>query len=218
MIRPAGSLAAGEYLFLRRTPAWAPAALYLLISFYIARQGIEGITRLAAFVFPLTFVLSFLVILFSMENLELDNIRPVFFFESGRAVAAGTANQFSPFMVLLTALLVNPYLTRKDKTFPALAGATALASLLLLLTIVSGIGTYGAEGILRAFPFLNSPEKPNSPHPAILCPAFQRHLAEPGPGGYRILLLSPGGRGSPMVARLELQMVYLTPPAAGLFP
>ena len=165
MIRTSRIFSGGvNIFFLRRTPAWAPAALYLLISFYIARQGIEGITRLAAFVFPLTFVLSFLVILFSMENLELDNIRPVFFFESGRAVAAGTANQFSPFMVLLTALLVNPYLTRKDKTFPALAGATALASLLLLLTIVSGIGTYGAEGILRySFPVFELSRKTQLP-------------------------------------------------------
>lgn len=154
MIRTSRIFTSGvNIFFLRRTPAWASGAFFLLVSLYIARQGIEGITRLAAFVFPLTFVLSFLAILFSMGEIEPDNIRPVFFFESGRAVAAGTANQFSPFMVLLTALLIYPYLTRKDKGFPAMAGAAALASFLILLTIVSGIGNYGAEGILRySFP------------------------------------------------------------------
>jgi spore germination protein len=150
--------------FLRRTPAWASAAFFLLVSLYIARQGIEGITRLAAFVFPLTFVLSFLAILFSMKHVELDNIRPVFFFESGLAVAAGTANLFSPFMVLLTALMVNPYLTEKEKGFPTMTGAAALGSLLILLTSVSGIGNYGAEGILRySFPVFELSRKAQLP-------------------------------------------------------
>ena len=165
MIRTSRIFSGGvNIFFLRRTPAWASAAFFLLVSLYIARQGIEGITRLAAFVFPLTFVLSFLAILFSMEYMELDYIRPVFFFENGLAVAAGTANLFSPFMVLLTVLLINPYLTRKEKSFPVMAGATTLASFLILLTIVSGIGNYGAEGILRySFPVFELSRKAQLP-------------------------------------------------------
>jgi hypothetical protein len=67
-------------------------------------------------------------------------------------------------MVLLTVLLINPYLTRKEKSFPVMAGATTLASFLILLTIVSGIGNYGAEGILRySFPVFELSRKAQLP-------------------------------------------------------
>ena len=45
-----------------------------------------------------------------------------------------------------------------------MAGATTLASFLILLTIVSGIGNYGAEGILRySFPVFELSRKAQLP-------------------------------------------------------
>jgi len=150
--------------FLSRTPVWASIVLFLLVALFLAHQGIEGITRLAAFVFPLTFVLSFLAILFSLQNFELDNIRPVFFFENGLAVGNGVVHLFYPFLALLTALMINPYLTKKKKGFKVMTGAAALAFFLILLAIVSGIGNYGADGILRySYPVLELTRKANLP-------------------------------------------------------
>src|SRR5690554_5829893 len=149
--------------FLNRTPIWASVAIFLLVAFYVAHQGIEGLTRLAAFIFPVTFFLSFTAILFSFQNFELDNIRPVFLVD-GLAIPYGSVHMFYPFIVLLTVLMINPYLTKKEKSFKAMAGAGALAFLLIFLTIVSGIGNYGAKAILRySYPVLELIRKANLP-------------------------------------------------------
>lgn len=149
--------------FLGRTPIWASVALFLLVALYAAHQGIEGVSRLAAFIFPVTFFFGFMAILFSFQNFELDNIRPVFFID-GLAIPYGSVHMFYPFFVLLTVLLINPYLTEKQKSFKAMTGAAALAFLLILLTIVSGIGNYGAVGVLRySNPVLELTRKANLP-------------------------------------------------------
>ena len=149
--------------FLGRTPIWASVALFLIVALYAARQGIEGLTRLAAFIFPVTFFFSFMAILFSFQNFELENIRPLFFMD-GLVIPFGAVHMFFPFIVLLTVLAINPYLTQKQKSFKAMSGATALAFLLILSVIVSGIGNYGATGILRySYPVLELTRKANLP-------------------------------------------------------
>jgi spore germination protein (amino acid permease) len=149
--------------FLGRTPIWASVALFLLVAFYAAWQGLEGVTRLAAFVFPLTFLFSFAAIFFSFQNFELDNIRPLFFFD-GLAIPFGAAHMFYPFVVLLTVFIISPYLTEKQKSFKIMTGAAALTFLLIVVTIVSGIGNYGAAGVLRySYPVLELTRKANLP-------------------------------------------------------
>jgi spore germination protein len=149
--------------FLGRTPIWASVALFLIVALYAARQGLEGVTRLAAFIFPVTFLFSFMAILFSFQNFELDNIRPLFLID-GLKIPYGSVHMFYPFVVLLTVLLINPYLTEKQKSLRIMSGAAALAFFLILLTIVSGIGNYGAVGILRySYPVLELTRKANLP-------------------------------------------------------
>jgi spore germination protein len=149
--------------FLGRTPIWASVALFLLVAFYAARQGLEGVTRLAAFLFPVTFLFSFAAILFSFQNFELNNIRPLFLID-GLKIPIGSVHMFYPFVVLLTVLLINPYLTEKQKTFKIMTGAAALAFFLIAVTIVSGIGNYGAVGVLRySYPVLELTRKANLP-------------------------------------------------------
>lgn len=149
--------------FFGRTPLWASVALFLIVALYAAHQGIEGVTRLAAFIFPVTFLFSFLAIMFSFQNFELDNIRPLFFID-GFAIPYGSVHMFYPFIVLLTVLVLNPYLTEKHKSFKVMTGAAALAFIVIVATIVSGIGNYGAVGILRySNPVLELTRKANLP-------------------------------------------------------
>jgi len=137
----------GTY-FLIRTPEWVRALLFVTVAIFIAYQGIEGVTRLAAFAFPLTFVLSLLAIGFSFQNFELDNIRPIFFVD-GFKIPLGAMHLFFPFTPLAAVLIIYPYLTRKEKGLRMMMGAAGLASGLIFLTILSGIGNYSAPGVLR---------------------------------------------------------------------
>lgn len=149
--------------FLDRTPIWASVGLFLLVALYVAHHGIESIARLASFIFPVTFLFSFLAILFSFQDFDPDHLRPVFYTE-GLAIPFGAVHMFYPFIVLLTVLAINPYLTEKQRSSKAMAGAAALAFLLILMTIISGIGNYGATGILRySYPVLELTRKADLP-------------------------------------------------------
>ncbi|KJS19955.1 MAG: hypothetical protein VR72_16620 [Clostridiaceae bacterium BRH_c20a] len=156
------ALQSGTY-FLFRTPSWAIFLLYLGVLTYIAHQGIEGITRLAAFIFPVTFILSLMAIGFSFQSFELDNIRPIFFID-GLKIPLGAVQLFYPFFPLITVLMIYPYLTEKRKGFKTILGATTLAFFMILATIISGIGNYSAPGVLRySWPVIEVTRKANLP-------------------------------------------------------
>ncbi|MBU7005164.1 GerAB/ArcD/ProY family transporter [Phosphitispora fastidiosa] len=134
--------------FLSRTPMWVSIFVFLGVAAYIAHQGIEGLTRLAAFIFPVTFLFGILAILFSFQNFQLDNIRPIFLID-GFKIPYGSLHMFYPFIPLLTVLMIYPYLTEKQKSFKVITGATALVFAVIFLVILSGIGNYSAPGISR---------------------------------------------------------------------
>lgn len=134
--------------FLNRTPMWASMLLFLVVSSYVAHQGIEGVTRLAAFIFPVTFLFGLVALLFSFQNFQLANIRPIFLID-GLKIPIGSIHIFYPFIPLLTVLMIFPYLTEKQKSFKVVAGATALVFGVIFLAILSGIGNYSAPGLLR---------------------------------------------------------------------
>jgi spore germination protein len=150
--------------FLSRTPMWASVFIFMVVSTFVAYQGIEGVSRLAAFLFPVTFFFSFLAILFSFQNFDLENIRPIFFID-GFKIPLGTVYLFYPFISLLTVLMIFPYLTQKQKGFKVIFGAATLAASVILLVIVSGIGNYSAPGVLRySWPVLELTRKANLPY------------------------------------------------------
>lgn len=150
--------------FLNKTPMCASVFIFLVVSAFVAYQGIEGVSRLAAFLFPVTFFFSFIAILFSFQNFDLENIRPVFMID-GFKIPVGSVYLFYPFISLLTVLTIFPYLTKKQKSFKMITGAAVLASMVILMVIVSGIGNYSAPGVLRySWPVLEVARKANLPY------------------------------------------------------
>lgn len=134
--------------FLPRTPMWCSVLLFLIVSTFAAHQGIEGLSRLAAFIFPLTLLFSLLPILFSFQGFQLDHIRPILFIE-GERFAFGALQLYYPFIPLILIPMLFPYLTKRENMPRVLMGASALAFIMILLVIVSGLGNYGALGVLR---------------------------------------------------------------------
>lgn len=150
--------------FLSRTPMAVSVGLFLVVSFFVAYQGIEGVSRLAAFLFPVTFFFSSTALLFSFQNFELDNIRPIFLIDNFK-IPLGAIQLFYPFIALLTVLMIYPYLTAKQKGFRVITGATALACAMILMAVVSGIGNYSAPGLMRySWPVLELTRKANLPY------------------------------------------------------
>ena len=149
--------------FLPRTPLWVIVSITLLASAYIAYKGIEVITRLAAFIFPVAVVFIFLTAIFSFQGFSLDNIRPIFYTQ-GFQLPLGTLQMFYIFFPLAALFMFYPYLTEKQKGFKTIFAAMALAGAAILIFIVNAVGTYGETGILRySWPVLELTRKANLP-------------------------------------------------------
>lgn len=133
--------------FLRRTPLWAMALLVLLPSAYLALKGIEGITRLAAFMFPLAFLLISMNTLLSFQNFSLDHVRPVFSV-NGEKLLLGAANMFYIFFPLAAVLVLYHYLNDKQKGQKSLIAAGLLASVQIFVFVICAIGVFGRLGVL----------------------------------------------------------------------
>lgn len=134
--------------FLMNTPVWAITAVILLSVAYLAYQGIETITKLAAFIFPLAFIFIILSVALSFQNFDADHVRPVFYVKLPK-LSTGSLQLFYVFFPLSTVSIIYQYLTKKQKGQNVLMGATLLAFLPISLMILSAIGMYGAKGVLR---------------------------------------------------------------------
>lgn len=133
--------------FLIRTPIGVTIAALLLSSLYIAGKGIEGIARLAAFLFilPLFFILVTLVTAY--QGFDADNVRPVFFLE-GTKILSGTVHLFNAFLPLASLFMIYRYFTGKRAGgFRPIAAAAGLAALLFFFIILGTIGVYGAKKV-----------------------------------------------------------------------
>lgn len=149
--------------FLSRTPLWVIVAILLATTAYIAHKGIESITRLAAFIFPVAVVFIFLSAVFTFQGFRLDHVRPVFHTQ-GYELSLGALQMFYIYFPLTILFMVYPYLTKTKKGFKTILSAVLLASTAILIFVVSGIGTYGSAGILRySFPVLELTRKANVP-------------------------------------------------------
>ncbi len=152
--------------FLVRTPVGVTIVALILSAAYIASKGIEGITRLAAFLFilPLLFILLSLVA--SYQGFDPDNVRPVFFFEGGK-IFSGTVHLFDPFLPLASLFLIYRYFTEKQKLkgFKVIVAAAGLAGILLLAMMVGTIGVFGAKKVaMLSWPFMELTKHSDLPY------------------------------------------------------
>ncbi|HEX3048681.1 MAG TPA: endospore germination permease [Bacillota bacterium] len=134
--------------FLVRTPGWVINGAILLTVFYLSRKGIEGISRLASFLFILPLSISILTLVFSFQNFQLDNLKP-FFHLSGNRLMMGLVHSFNSFLPLSMLFMVYQYLTDGQKGFRMMLTATGLASIFILGIVISSLGTFGAVGVTR---------------------------------------------------------------------
>jgi len=149
--------------FLLRTPAWVIMALTLLSIMYLAYTGIEGITRLASFVFPLSFIFILLSTAISFQFFDPDKVRPVFYVQ-GYEIPIVALESFYSFFALAVLFVVLPYLTEQNKALKTLVTANTLAFAFTFLLVIAAIGTFGAKGVLRySWPIMELIKNTNIP-------------------------------------------------------
>lgn len=150
--------------FLLRTPSWVIIALTLLSVTYLAHTGIEGMSRLASFVFPLAFIFITLSTVVSFQFFDLDKIRPVFYIQ-GNTIPTVTLESFYSFFALSVLFVVLPYLTEQNKAMKTILTANLLAFIPTFLLVMAAIGTFGPNGVLRySWPVMEVMKNTNLPY------------------------------------------------------
>ncbi|MFC4077082.1 GerAB/ArcD/ProY family transporter [Salinithrix halophila] len=143
----ARSLAEVLHVFLlEQTPIEVLIISFLSVSTYLVIGGINPMVRLFQFLLPLTMIIFVLVIVLSLQNFELDNLRPVL----GRGVTPlikglkATALSYSGFeiMLLLTAFMKKPVLATRS-VFIGISIPLIFYTALVLVAI----GSFGTEDL-----------------------------------------------------------------------
>ncbi|MFC5449930.1 GerAB/ArcD/ProY family transporter [Paenibacillus aestuarii] len=132
-------------LIMPRTPSWVIIAGILAVVVYAVSQGIEVIGRCAEFIGPLIIFIVILTLLLSVNNWRSEYIMPVFKdlplnpIIHGALPPAAIIGQ-NVILIMLFKFTSNP----RAATKAAVAG-TALASLMVTITVVMVITTFGSS-------------------------------------------------------------------------
>jgi len=153
---------------LPRTPFQVILGLILLIEFYITSKGIEGISRVTAFIFIFCLIFVLLFTVSSYQNFQLDNVLPIFDFtlkdlKNGKYFE-GIIHLFNVGLPSAMLFMVYPYLSERRKGLKTLLVSSGLAVLLIEMVIISNIGIWGSKGVLQFdWPFMELGKQTNIP-------------------------------------------------------
>lgn len=157
---------AGHYnmYFLIRTPFWVIVLVILGTQAFLARKGIEGLGRLSAFVFLPTLLLMIMTLIGSFQHFDINNVRPVFYFDPPK-IPEGIIAMFYIYLPLAIILQNYRYLTDKNRGFRVIAKASALGGILIFLSVLMTIGTFGARtATILSWPFLELGRQTDIPY------------------------------------------------------
>ncbi len=131
------------YLF-DRTPLLAIMVSLLLAIGYIAINGLKAVNRMAAFVFIPTLSFTLLMKLLTLQGITVTHLLPLFSNQPLNYLkgAITTLNQFVP---LGAVFLIYPLLKKQAKLGKITLGVVALEIFLLVIGVITTIGTFGAS-------------------------------------------------------------------------
>jgi spore germination protein (amino acid permease) len=141
-VRDAGELVL-TYLLVR-TPLWVVEIFFLACFGYIAANGLSAVARMASFIVLPTIMFRFLMTALSYQDFTVSHILPVFSAGPAEYLHGGLvlAHAFLPLGVIL---LIYPQISKSKGLVPLTLGATGVAILLFLITVVGNIGVLGAS-------------------------------------------------------------------------
>lgn len=136
-----------NYLF-DRTPLLVIMVSLLLAVGYIAINGLKTVNRMAAFVFIPTLMFTVFMKLLTFQGITVTHLLPLFSNHPLNYLkgAITTLNQFVP---LGTILLIYPLLKKPEKLGHVTLGVLVLEILLLIIGVITTIGTFGASVTTR---------------------------------------------------------------------
>jgi len=144
-----------SFFLLEGTPPWAIIAVFIWISFYLCRGGINAITSMCRLIVPITWSVFVVVCLFSLEIFELDNLRPVLG-EGLLPVLKGIKPTVLTFTAGEGMLFIVAFMEKPQKAVKVIIAGTCISTIFYILAVVATIAAFSVDGVLtRTWPFLD---------------------------------------------------------------
>ena len=143
MLRDVGDFFTTEILI--DTPIQIIMILFLLTSLIGVRLGLEVISRTAVIFFPWIIALLFMLFLFLIPMIKVENIQPILG-EGIKSIMKGSYHVLGlPFLELAIILMITPYIPEKAKMKQAFYKGTLIGGLLLTIIIMLSILVLGSD-------------------------------------------------------------------------
>ena len=132
------------------TPIQMVMIMILLTSLIGVRLGLEVICRTALIFFPWIVVLLFMLFLFLIPEIKLENIQPIL--EGLKPIIKGSYHILGlPYLELLIFLMITPYVTEQAKMKKAFYRGTLIGGIVLTILVLFIILVLGSDLSARQF-------------------------------------------------------------------
>jgi spore germination protein KB len=127
------------------TPIQMVMIMFFLTCLIGVRLGLEVICRTALIFFPWIVVLLFMLFLFLIPEIKLENIQPIF--EEGiKPIINGSYHNLGlPYLQLVIFLMITPFVTEKVEMKKAFYIGTLIGGIVLLIVVIFCILILGAD-------------------------------------------------------------------------
>ena len=143
MIRDIGNFSTSVILI--DTPIEVVMILFLLVSLFGIRLGLEVISRTALILFPWIVALLSILILFLIPEIKLENMQPLLGNGLKPIIKTVYRNVGLPYLELVIILMITPYVSEKAKINKAFYIGTLIGGIVLTVLVTFSILVLGAD-------------------------------------------------------------------------
>lgn len=135
------------------TPIHAILILTLLAVIYVIRKGIEVMARTCEIFFPWTVFFLFILILFLIREIKMENLVPNFAKGMGPILGVTYPHVMIPYSQLVVMLFIFPFVNHAAKARMGFFMGVIMGGLVITIIVVMCLGVLGADFTARsAFP------------------------------------------------------------------
>ncbi len=131
---------------LDQTPIAVIIVSFMLVAAYLSIGGINPIARICELYFPVILIVMILILLLSLKNFELDNVRPVLG-EGWLPVIKGLVDTSLPYLGVEIMLILAAFLQKPQKVLKSLLIAVYVVTPLYVFVVFIAVGVLTVEDV-----------------------------------------------------------------------
>lgn len=141
-----------EYLIITsypETPLVFLIIIWMLVSVFIIRKGIEVIGRAAELFVPTVFIIVFILTALSIDKMDLGKLQPILTTDFSSIIRASFGLLTFPFGESIVFLMIFPYISKREKLTKTVFLSIAVSGIVLLMVLLRNISILSIDLISK---------------------------------------------------------------------